>query len=75
MKKPSSRKSKHWHIAGYDSTQVIYEVDVPRAACPESRTHEMLRALACKGLTCREIVEAHAKTKGQNFGSLLEVVP
>jgi hypothetical protein len=67
------KPKKQWHIVGYAGTTIIYEVDLPHVAYSESRMHELLRALACKSLTCPEIVEAHAKTKGRDFGTLLEV--
>jgi hypothetical protein len=73
MKKPRSHKPRQWQIVGYVSTEIVFEGELPHARYPETRMHELLRALACKGLTYREIVEAHAKSEGGEFGALLKV--
>lgn len=67
-------KTRYWHIEGYDSLRKIYDKKVKVGCYPGDHIEELLRALAARaGLSCNEIVGAHAK-KGTKVANDLLVV-
>jgi hypothetical protein len=50
-----------WRIRGYDSTTEIFDQSVPIGQMTESSMKELLRALAGRHLSPREVIGAYAK--------------
>lgn len=72
MKKQTEPK-RCWRICGYDSTKEIFDQIVPIGQITESNVKEILRALAAKDLSAREVIGAYAKRGTQLFNGLLDI--
>ena len=65
-------KTREWRIEGFDGISEIFETNVPLHHLSERQMQEMLRRLASRHLSDREIIDASLNRKG-NPSSLLEV--
>ena len=64
----------YWRIEGFESTQAVFEMDVPLGSFTDDQVRQLLRALAAKaGLNYDEIVGAYAKRRTKIANGLLDV--
>jgi hypothetical protein len=62
-----------WRIRGYDSTTEIFDQNIPVGQMTESNMKELLRALAARGLSPREIIGAYARRGTRISNGLLDI--
>lgn len=55
---------REWRVRGYDGIKVIFSLDVPEDTLSRERVVELLRLLAARHLTDREIVSAVLEANG-----------
>lgn len=64
----------YWLIRGYDSTELIYEKQVPKECITETQLKRVLQHLTAKaGLDNDEIIGACLKKKTKTSNQLLDV--
>ena len=71
-----ARKPKRlvcWQIRGYDSTNKIFDELIPAGQITLSNIEELLRSLAGRGLSSRELVSAYAKRNTTRFHDFLQI--
>jgi hypothetical protein len=62
-----------WRICGYDSATKIFDELIPVGQITQSNLEEMLRSLAGRGLSSRELVSAYTKRNARRFNGLLQI--
>jgi hypothetical protein len=62
-----------WQIRGYDSTTKILDELIPVGQIAQSKLEELLRSLAGRGLSSRDLVSAYAKRNTARFQDSLLV--
>jgi hypothetical protein len=62
-----------WWIRGYDSTTKIFDELIPVGQITQSNLEEMLRSLAGRGLSSRELVGAYVKRNTKRFNGFLQI--
>lgn len=65
---------KYWRVVGYDSTNKIFEKDIPFGAISQNKMADTLCILAAKaGLTEEEILNSCSNRNAKHHHNLLEV--
>jgi hypothetical protein len=67
------KKSVCWHICGYDSSTKIFDELIPVGQITQSNLEELLRSLAGRRLSARELVSAYAKRNTKRFKGFLQI--
>ena len=70
---PNSERTRCWHIRGYDSTTKIFDELIPVGQITLNNLQELLRSLAARGLSDRELVSAYAKRNTRRSNEFLRV--
>jgi hypothetical protein len=71
VRKP--KKLVCWQIRGYDGTSEIFDELIPAGQITRSNLEELLRSLAGRGLSSRELVNAYAKRNTRRFHDFLQI--
>jgi hypothetical protein len=70
---PSTKKSISWQIRGYDSSTKIFDELIPVGQITLSNLEELLRSLAARALSDREIVGAYSRQNTKKSNGFLRV--
>jgi len=68
-----AQKSVCWRIHGYDGTTKIFDEVIPVGQITQSNLEELLRSLAGRCLSSRELVSAYAKRNTARFYDVLQI--
>ena len=60
-----------WHIEGWDSTDLLFERDIP-GNMSEGEVERLLQRLVCRDLTPNEVIDASLRKNSKNRSSLLD---
>jgi hypothetical protein len=69
----NSQNNVFWRICGYDGTTKIFEELIPTGQITQRSLEELLRSLAGRALTPREIVSAYAKRNAKRSNDFLQI--
>jgi hypothetical protein len=72
--KKQTEPTRCWRIRGYNSTKEIFDQMIPIGQITENKVKELLRALASRDLSAREIIGAYAKRRTRLFTGLLDIL-
>lgn len=62
-----------WRIRGYDSSTEIFDELIPVGQITQSNLEELLRSLAGRNLSERQLVSAYAKPNTKRFNRFLQI--
>jgi hypothetical protein len=67
-------KKMYWRIVGYQSTEAIFESELPYGLFTDKQMSNLVRVLTAKaGLTFNEIIDSYVSRNTKRYRSLLEV--
>ena len=67
-------KKTYWRIVGYDSSQMIFECEIPWGLFTDKGMSSLLQVLVARaGLTYEEIIDSYVKKTSKRYRHLLEV--